>query len=457
MVLIDTQLTASEVLRVFRHDEPYLLLGAAFTTVSIVAVAFCAIRRRLDALLVSLAVFALLYGQRLWLDSRLLHLTIPPSEFFDRLISVVDYLVPIPAFLFFQAAGFLGKRGKGSTIALVSFFSTLVLIAAIHGDSHPLRFVNNAVVMAAMLTMLIILLRRKGDRDFSVVRIGLVSFGVLVLIDNAYGRMMLEPFGFAMLLASLGYVATRRALKREEEYGEVRKELEVAQRIQLSLLPAAYPESSAFRVAARYVPVTSVAGDFYDFVIAEKDRAGLLIADVSGHGVPAALIASMVKMAAIAQRAHAESPAWLLTEMNRALCGNTQGQYVTAAYVYLDARGKTLRYAAAGHPPMLLLRNGAVMEVAENGLLLAAADGVSYSELSMPLQPGDRLLLYTDGITEARGADGGLFGEDALKALLQSTGVMSVAQATDRIVDHVRGWSRTQEDDLTVVICDYAS
>ena len=127
--------------------------------------------------------------------------------------------------------------------------------------------------------------------------------------------------------------------------------------------------------------MTAVAGDFYDFLVAGESSAGLFIADVSGHGVPAALIASMVKMAAISQRECATHPAQVLTGMNRTLFGNTQGQYVTAAYASLDADGELLYYAAAGHPAMLLLREGKVTEISENGLLLGAMDGIEYNEL----------------------------------------------------------------------------
>ena len=91
----------------------------------------------------------------------------------------------------------------------------------------------------------------------------------------------------------------------------------------MSILPSAYPDSGSFRIAARYVPMTAVAGDFYDFLVAERRQAGILIADVSGHGVPAALIASMVKLAATSHRASAADPAALLSGMNTVLCGNT--------------------------------------------------------------------------------------------------------------------------------------
>jgi sigma-B regulation protein RsbU (phosphoserine phosphatase) len=226
--------------------------------------------------------------------------------------------------------------------------------------------------------------------------------------------------------------------------------------MQLSILPGAFPDSVNFRVASRYVPMTSVAGDFYDFIVADDTQAGLLIADVSGHGVPAALIASMVKLAATSQRANAADPARLLAGMNAALCGNTQEQFVTAAYVHLDSISGTLRYSAAGHPPMLLLRRGEVLGISENGLMLAAFDYATYTNAERPMETGDRLLLYTDGVIEAANAQGDHFGEDALSAVLRQTAELPPAAASDQIVSAVQRWSASQDDDLTVLICDYS-
>ena len=201
--------------------------------------------------------------------------------------------------------------------------------------------------------------------------------------------------------------------------------------------------------------MTSVAGDLYDFLIADDKQAGLLIADVSGHGVPAALIASMVKMAATAQRGQAADPAALLHGMNAALCGNTQGQYVTAAYVYLDAESNAMHYSAAGHPAMLLLRDGTVTEIAENGMILAAVETATYESKSLPLKSGDRLLLYTDGIIEARNSAGQLFGDQSLSAALLDSAHLSPLDAVEHLLATVQRWAKSQDDDLTVLICDF--
>jgi sigma-B regulation protein RsbU (phosphoserine phosphatase) len=345
----------------------------------------------------------------------------------------------------------------------------LAVVAFIFHDSALLHLINNLVVITGLIFFVArsMYAGRAGSdnlpaADFKVVLWGLLPFFVLALWVNLSGLLSissprLEPFGFAAFLASLGYVAARRTLHRDQQLAEIQNELEVARRIQRSILPEEFTGSAKFQVVARYVPMTSVAGDFYDFVLADEHQAGLLIADVSGHGVPAALIASMVKLAAASQRTVAADPARLLAGMNSALLGNTRQQFVTAAYVHLDSQSRELRYSAAGHPPMLLLRHGNVIEVEENGLMLAAFEFACYSNATHRLEPGDRLLLYTDGIVEASNASGEMFGRDALSDTLKMTAALSPSAAADSIISSVTKWSAKQDDDLTVLVCDYVS
>ncbi len=460
MSAVDPQITASELLRVFHHDEPYLFLGAAFTTVAILAAAFAFLRRKVDSLAIYFALFAFLYGQRLWVQAGLLETLIPPSQVFERLRSGIDFLVPIPAFLFFDAAGLLHRSGKVFGYVFGAVLGSLAIATLVFGPSPSYHLINNVVVIVALILLVIqSLLNRDHNRDFVVVRRGLLIFVAFALWDNvagAFGRASkIEPYGFVALLAALGYVAARQILERDQELNAIQKELEVARRIQLSILPEKFPQSLNFRVAARYVPMTSVAGDFYDFIVADDRQAGLLIADVSGHGVPAALIASMVKLAATSQRAQAADPSGFLSGMNRALLGNTQNQFVTAAYVHLDSESQEFRYSAAGHPPMLLLRQGSVQAVQENGLMLAAFDFAKYSNAAHRLEQGDRLLLYTDGIVEATDAAGNFFGQESLSDLLRATSKLPASEAADRIIASVEEWAVSQDDDLTVLVCDY--
>lgn len=462
MSLADASISASDVLHAFHHDAPYLFLGAAFTTVGLVAIALSSLRIKRDRLLIYFGIFAVLYGQRLWVEASLLGMLVPHSAFFTRLRAGINYLVPIPFVLYFRSAGFLLNRaGVIAAYVLAIVDSVLTVVTFAFGPKDSYDRVNNIVVIAALVALISQFIRKPQwhDQDFIVVRRGLLTFAGFALWDNIipiyFSFPKIEAVGFAIFLGCLGYVAARRTLDRDRKLNEIQKELDVARRIQLSILPSEFPGSPYFRVAVRYLPMTAVAGDFYDYVVAENGQPGLLIADVSGHGVPAALIASMVKLAAASQRPAASDPAQFLFGMNAALYGNTQNQFVTAAYAHLDARSRELRYSAAGHPPMLLLRDGAVVELQENGLMLAAFGFATYSTASHRLEAGDRLLLYTDGIIEASDTAGECFGRDGLAEVLKQTKGSPPTEAADLILSSVQKWSASQDDDLTLIVCDF--
>jgi phosphoserine phosphatase RsbU/P len=454
------QITATDVLNAFRRDEPELFIGAASVTVGLVVVGFMLIRRRFDRLLSFFAWFAILYGERLWLQPSHLRLMEPSSLLRSRFEMALNFFVAVPGFLFFQETGLVGRVGRA--IAYTVCLIEMALIAAIF-IGVPLSLlndVNNGLVIAGSLLLVILAFRQRSvGREAVVFRAGLLIFLGFVLWQNTrdllgYANGTESPYGFGLFLCCVGYVAAKRALDRDQQLASLHQELEVAKRIQLSILPTGFPVSEYFAVAARYAPMTAVAGDFYEFLSTEGPRTGLLIADVSGHGVPAALIASMVKIATSSQRQHAANPQRLLAGVNEALCGSTQGQFVTAAYVYLDTERGELCYAAAGHPPMLLLRDGHVCPIEENGLVLGILSSAAYNSTKRTLVKGDRLLLYTDGVIEA--ANGGVeeFGQERLSKLLSTNVGTTVEQLADLILSTVQSWAPTQTDDLTVVVCD---
>jgi serine phosphatase RsbU (regulator of sigma subunit) len=238
----------------------------------------------------------------------------------------------------------------------------------------------------------------------------------------------------------------------------IQKELETARLIQQSILPEMVPQIDGLDIAARYLPMASVAGDFYDFLAVDKKHVGILIADVSGHGMPAALIASMLKIALAAQSAHADDPARVLRGLNQALCGKFQHHYVTAAYAFVDMDKRRLTYAGAGHPPLLIwgAATPSVRDVTENGLFLGKFDFATYSSIEIPLAPGDRGLLYTDGISEANNPEGAEFGEERFRQFLQTEKNGSASQFADRLLEELARWSARSEgedldDDITLV------
>ncbi len=462
MIEPDPHFARSVILRIFNQSQLFLLVGAAITTVGLIAAGFSLLRRRLDPLLLWFAVFAGLYGVHMVLEYQPLFNLGVRAPALSRVALVIGLLVPIPAFFFFEALDLLGTLGRILRNVIWPVAAILALATLFLGYRRYIDNANGLLVIGALLVLLIAVLRvKRGGRDAAVIRWGVLFFCTCALYNNIAREFPhyfnIEPFSFVVLLACLGVVAGRRALAQEQELSNIQKELEIARSIQQSILPAELPASTSFHVATRYLPMTSVAGDFYDFLLADDKQVGILIADVSGHGVPAALIASMVKLAAAAQVANARNPSALLNGMNAILLGNTQRQFVTAAYVYVDTETAELKYSAAAHPAMLLLRNNEVIRFAENGLMLAAFSFATYTTVSHPLTSGDRLLLYTDGILEAVNARDEEFGEGRLSALLQATASLQPAETADRIISAVQQWSVSQSDDLTVLVCDYCA
>ncbi|MGB9241912.1 MAG: SpoIIE family protein phosphatase [Candidatus Acidiferrales bacterium] len=242
----------------------------------------------------------------------------------------------------------------------------------------------------------------------------------------------------------------------------INSELEMARKIQLAILPHDIPKITGLEIAARFVPMGSVAGDFYDFLVVDEKHVGILIADATGHGLPAALIASMLQMALAAQFAHAAQPTRVLAGLNQALCGKFTTHFVTAAYIFLDMELGAMKYAGAGHPPILLWRASTrkSAELEENGMVLGLFTDATYGEIEVTLEPGDRVVLYTDGILEASSRSEELYGADRFKRFLEINCSLGTNEFSDVLLDELSAWSgrpegRGQEDDITLLTVDF--
>lgn len=242
----------------------------------------------------------------------------------------------------------------------------------------------------------------------------------------------------------------------------INSELEMARQIQLSLLPRETPDLHGLEIEARYLPMSSVAGDFYDFLLIDEKHIGILIADVSGHGLASALIASMLQSAFAAQASNASDPSKVLSGLNRALHGKFQNQYVTAAYLFVDTEKSMVTYAGAAHPPVLLWQSktGVVVECVQNGLMLGPFLDASYSATRFSLEEGDKIVLVTDGIVETATSSGDEFGMERLRQFVESNHSLPVNRFADVLLDDLCRWSEHavgpgQSDDITLLAVDF--
>src|SRR5271168_633982 len=269
-----------------------------------------------------------------------------------------------------------------------------------------------------------------------------------------------KPFSPAVVKARVHTHLVLRGIRERlaQQLAAMKSELETARQIQLSILPREMPKLAGLDIAARYIPMTEVAGDFYDFILIDDKRLGAFVGDVSGHGMPAALISSMLKIALAAQAPVATEPAQVMAGLNLALCGKFKGHFVTAAYIYIDTEKGVIRYAGAGHPPLVLggETSGSARGVEENGLMLGAFSFASYTSVEKPFHEGMRALLYTDGILEMSGAAGEEFGIDRLTQFTAKHEDLSASSYVEELFQHLSKWDDRhsgpdREDDLTVL------
>ncbi len=466
-----TVLPEDHVRAALRRDAMHVALGVLFIAIGLAAASVFKVRtRNRDTIVLWFGLFALLFGVRLLaLADTVRFATGVPDHVWFYVAAGISYLIPVPALLFLQEVFGAWRPVLGWLLRFqVLFAGTALVCDQVLGRPESLRSINSALMLVAFLALIVALFRQRGsDSSVRALRVGALSFSFTVVLRNLAtlnvlpARLDLEPVGFAVFLAALGRVVVIRTWEREERLVALDKELAVARQIQESILPRCIPQLPRLSIAARYLPMTAVAGDFYDFLYIDDRRLGILVADVSGHGVPAALIASMVKVAISAQLHHADNPAQVLAGMNQTLCGKLQGQFVTAAYLFVDLDECRIRYGAAGHPPVLWLRKAErnIEPLVENGLVLGLMPQARYAFVERSVTGADRFLLYTDGLIEATDGSEEAFGDERVQKILLASDGLSADQFATSLLGDLERWAgyatgRNQEDDLTVLVVD---
>lgn len=248
----------------------------------------------------------------------------------------------------------------------------------------------------------------------------------------------------------------RQALDERMQLNRMREELDVARRLQLSSVPTTFPQRREFRLHATMVPAKEVGGDFCDFVMLDDHRLALLIGDASGKGVGAAIFIAMARSLLRAAMGRGASPGEAMAQANETLAAdNPTLMFATAIVAVIDCRDGVLTYANAGHnAPRRRGADGAEAALAmPEGVALGVLDGLEYPEHQLRLVPGDMVLFFTDGVTEALGPDDALFGDDRLAAIVADAGLREPAQLLDAVTRAVAGFAdgADQADDITLL------
>lgn len=282
--------------------------------------------------------------------------------------------------------------------------------------------------------------------------------GVFNLESDGLNTYTEDDLQVLLLLASQVAIIAEKAMLHEELVKKKRLEaqLEVAREVQLSLFPANDPQLAGYDISAYNFPTEEVSGDYYDFAKIYDDQLGIVIADVAGKGMPAALLMAFLRASLRAAIHVGYAPNVTMSKIN-ALLGESieSNQYVTAFYGVLDATNHTLAYVNAGHnPPLLMDADGRTQFIERGELPLGMFRGARYYEYYLTLSPGQILVLYTDGVTEATSAENEEYGRARLERVVSESKDLSARELIAHIYADVLRWTdgRGANDDITFVI-----
>lgn len=292
-----------------------------------------------------------------------------------------------------------------------------------------------------------------------------VSLMDLLFAIHRWRLILVMVFVNASLALVVGIaVHTYESMKRQIErtYSDLRKkeaferEMDIAREVQEQLFPKSTPSVRGMEIAGRCLPAAGVGGDYYDYLPLSDDCVGLVVADVSGKGISAALVMASLQASVRNVIGPDTNPCEANTRLNEILyASTTASRYATMFLGLFDGRDRTLRYSNAGHNPPMLVRNGSSHKLSEGGLPLGILKTVAYREGSQTLEPGDLLVLYTDGAVEATDPSGREFGLERLLGVLdRPRNGTDLSGLIEMMVGEVRAWTQdaSQQDDITIVL-----
>jgi len=277
-----------------------------------------------------------------------------------------------------------------------------------------------------------------------------------IIIDNFQNYENLDKAHTELKTINIRINRINRELK--EAQAKINRDLEQAQAIQQGLLPQQLPKNDRFHCLATYIPATKVGGDYYDFFEIDKDHYCVLVADVSGHGISAALIMSMAKIL-IKSYANPISAKTTLDKINQVLTKDIKNDnFITMFYAILNFQEKKIVYSSAGHNPVILIDRTTheTLEIKADGIFLGVFDSAMVGDNELPLKQNMRLVLYTDGLTEAENMGGEMYSLERLSGLVKNTIQLPIESVQNEIMNdfnnHISG--AAVEDDVTLLILD---
>jgi sigma-B regulation protein RsbU (phosphoserine phosphatase) len=290
----------------------------------------------------------------------------------------------------------------------------------------------------------------------------------IILNDRAIGALNLESDQVSaytnddvevlQFYADAAAISIEKAMLHKQllEQELIGKQLETAREVQASLLPHRAPDLPGYDIAGICIPAEEIGGDYFDYIPLSRNRLGLAVADVSGHGIPSALVMTAFRALLRTKARGKMGPVNIANTINRLLPEFTgDNHFVTVLYVILDTSSGNLTYISCGHPPPLLLRTeGGVEKLDQQNTALGVFQNLHFVDAQIQMTAGDILVLYTDGVIELMNQGGEVFGVQRLLQVIRENQVLAVADLIGKVIEAAQGFSGSHGflDDLTLVI-----
>lgn len=406
---------------------------------------------------------------------------VPDSYFWKRIGIPVFFSICLFFFVLFTS-NFLKLKARIPKVArfyhVLGIFSLLNAAVALFGGISQSSIGVSWLSVLICISLLIVLVwgiwkRLRSFYYFTVAFVlllitcivyGLLKFGILP--SNPFLEEMLFPIASLADITLFAFaLADRIQLLRQEkdmalaQVTSLRRERKISRDILMQSLPKTIPDVKNLQIQIYILPMKDVGGDFYEFFSPNPYEIGIVLCDVSGHGIPASLISAMGKVAFTTQKDNISSPKQVLEGMNRVLYGNCNPQYVTASYVYLNTSTKVWRFGRAGHPSAYLQRaNGEIIKVHPKGKIIGVFPEIQIEETTYRVEPKDRILILSDGVLESFNPEGKMYGEPGLLEFLRTNREIPNHLFKGKLIQDLESFSKTEikewDDDLTFIFLE---
>jgi serine phosphatase RsbU (regulator of sigma subunit) len=454
------------------NDYPRYLLGAVYLLLAVISILwyFVIVKNRLFlyyALLVLLnsiiTVTANYFAMNFFNNP-----SVPPIIF-----NISQYFLPVA---FFAFTGELFKNTHPKVFRFGTWFyagTAIIYLLLIALDVSS--FINMEIIFEIFLIPGVLFLiyaigknAIHGDIDSRLLFTGFCILSAFtfhdILRDLEFipGSLVLYWYGIFIFLIFQGSLLFRRIYSIQKSFELKNTELLVAKKIQNSILPIVPPKIGNWELESIFEPMKEVGGDFFDIIIDEEGNIGVLILDVSGHGVGAALIASMAKVAFSHCLPFISQPEEVMREMNQSLKGKMNGNFATAFYLYIPANDSLVKFSSAGHPSGLLAShlNNEAREFRTKSKPLGILTIDTFPSSYLYLNEGDLICIYTDGVTELINPGMEEYGEERLKDLLLKNCLYPLEEIKENIILELKNWTKypslAKEDDLTLLLLRFS-